>query len=296
MRGTGRKNVLPAGDFPAANRSRIGTVSYTHLSCFEKVIRGAVPVEIHSDRYKGTRREDPTLKQTYVLLGAYRDGNPDTGELDTVPVLFQIKEFSTDKRKNKLYVTVTAKKTGTEGHSARASEVSLRDEYAASIPANSTIAEKARGVKKEQATCAVEELVRSLDPTDGWMLKYFPDSWLSEAQKQGKRAALEDDAKKLRKLEEDTRQRQKKPEKEKRARENRSGAGGQKNRQFELDLSEDIRRRKEERDRKTRQAVEEMDQAVRAGLRQKAASQNGEPLVGSPQWLARKKQNRPKER
>ena len=121
------------------------------------------------------------------------------------------------------------------------------------------------------------------------MLKYFPDSWLSEAQKQGKQAALEKDAKKAWELEEETRQRQKKQEEEKRARDNGSGTGDQKKRQFDLDLSEDIRRRKEERDQKTRQAVEEMDQAVRAGLRQKAASQNGEPLVGSPQWMAREK-------
>lgn len=239
------------------------------FSCFEKVIRGAVPVEIHSDRYKDTYREDKKLKQTYVLLGAYRDGNPDTGELDTVPVLFQIKEFSKGNQANKLYVTVTAKKTGTEGHSARASEVSPRGANATSVPVNSTIAEKARGVKEKQVYCTVEELVQSLNAEDGWMLKYFPDSWLSEAQKQGKQAALEDDAKKLRELEEETRQRQKKQEEEKRVRENESG--DQKNRQFDLDLSEDIRRRKEERDQKTRQAVEEMDQAVRAGLQKDAA-------------------------
>lgn len=242
------------------------------FSCFEKVIRGAVPVEIHSDRYKGTRREDPTLKQTYVLLGAYRDGNPDTGELDTVPVIFQIKEFIPGTQVNKLYVTVTAKKTETEGHNAGLPRKKfLGTSSATSVSANSTIAEKARGVKEKQVYCMVEKLVQSLNAEDGWVLKYFPDSWLSEAQKQGKQAALEEDAKKVRELEEETRQRQKKQEEEKQARENGSGASGQKTRQFALDLSEDIRRRKEERDQKTRQAVEEMDRAVRAGLQKDAA-------------------------
>ena len=77
-------------------------------------------------------------------------------------------------------------------------------------------------------------------------------------------------------------------EKNNRFRENNGNPNAEK-RQFDLDLSEDIRRRKEERDQKTRQAVEEMDQAVRAGLRQKEILCNGEPLVGSPQWLGREK-------
>ena len=241
------------------------------FSCFEKVIQGAVPVEIHSDRYKGTYREDRLLKQTYVLLGAYRDGNPDTGELDMVPVLFQIKEFSKGNQPNKLYVTVTAKKTEAEGHSATTAEVSPRDENATSTPVGFTIAKRSREVKEKQAICEVKNLVQSLNAGDGWMLKYFPDSWLSEAQKQSKQAALEEDAKKVRALEEETQRQQKEREEEKRARKNESGTGDQKKRQFDLDLSEDIRRRKEERDQKTRQAVEEMDQAVRAGLQKDAA-------------------------
>lgn len=59
-------------------------------------------------------------------------------------------------------------------------------------------------------------------------------------------------------------------EKNNRFRENNGNPNAEK-RQFDLDLSEDIRRRKEERDRKARQAVEEMDQAVRAGLQKDAA-------------------------
>ena len=59
-------------------------------------------------------------------------------------------------------------------------------------------------------------------------------------------------------------------EKNNRFRENNGNPNAEK-RQFDLDLSEDIRRRKEERDQKTRQAVEEMDQAVRAGLQKDAA-------------------------
>ena len=48
------------------------------------------------------RERRPNIEQTYVLLGAYRDGNPDTGELNTVPVLFQIKEFIPETQANKL--------------------------------------------------------------------------------------------------------------------------------------------------------------------------------------------------
>ena len=42
-------------------------------------------MEKHTDKYKGTVREDPTLESVSVLLGAFRDGN------SIIPVQFEIK-------------------------------------------------------------------------------------------------------------------------------------------------------------------------------------------------------------
>jgi len=69
------------------------------LSVFDEVIRNAVGIETHSDKYSGTRREQPNLKQTYVLASAFRDGT------DIYPVRLTVKEFRKNER-NKLHVAV----------------------------------------------------------------------------------------------------------------------------------------------------------------------------------------------
>ena len=73
------------------------------LSCFDEVVENAQPVYIHDDRYRGTRRKDPQIKQVYVLVSAYRDTDS-----SIVPAELLIKEYRNIK--NKLYVSVTMNK------------------------------------------------------------------------------------------------------------------------------------------------------------------------------------------
>lgn len=72
------------------------------LSCFDSVVENAELVEVHKDKYVGTRRENTNLENMYVLVSAFRDGT------DIVPVKLEIKELNGID--NVLYVTVAAQK------------------------------------------------------------------------------------------------------------------------------------------------------------------------------------------
>ena len=72
------------------------------LTALPQIIDGAVEIKANTDRYAGTRRADPQLKEMHVLLGALRDGT------DVIPVQLEIKEYLPESRQaNKLYVSVT---------------------------------------------------------------------------------------------------------------------------------------------------------------------------------------------
>ncbi len=63
-------------------------------------VRNAQLIEVHPDKYIDTEREDITLKNVYVLLCAYKNGNK------IIPVQFEIKE-RLNNAKNNLYVSIT---------------------------------------------------------------------------------------------------------------------------------------------------------------------------------------------
>lgn len=68
------------------------------LSCLPGVIESAELIEVHKDRYEGMKREDPDLKQVYVLVSGFND---DTG---VNPVKLEVKDF--EKKVDKLHVSV----------------------------------------------------------------------------------------------------------------------------------------------------------------------------------------------
>ena len=72
------------------------------LYLFDDVVKNAQPIEAHTDKYKETKRENGNLKQVFILLSAFRDGN------FIIPVEFNIKEYIKGT-KSKLYVSVTLK-------------------------------------------------------------------------------------------------------------------------------------------------------------------------------------------
>ncbi len=76
------------------------------LTVFPEVVQNAVGIEVHSDVYKDTSRENADLKQTYELISAYRDDDY------IVPVKLTVKEFKT-QRPHKLYATICGEKIET---------------------------------------------------------------------------------------------------------------------------------------------------------------------------------------
>jgi len=73
------------------------------LSVFKEVVENAIGIETHPDKYKGTIREDPQLKQTYVLVSAFREGE------NIYPVRLTVKEFKGNIQ-NSLHVAVCFEK------------------------------------------------------------------------------------------------------------------------------------------------------------------------------------------
>lgn len=135
------------------------------MSCFNDLVENAVPIEVHTDKKAGTVRENKKLKQTYVLTSAYRDGS------SIVPVQLEVKEFHDTGAKLYLDVVLTkieAEVLGTTSASNAGGPLSLLSASAISL----------------------RQLFENVNPADGRFLKYVPDGFLNEAQKNAKAQAL----------------------------------------------------------------------------------------------------------
>lgn len=69
------------------------------LTCIRDLVDGAQLIETHTEKKVGTTKENKDLKQTYVLLGALKEG------AHIIPVEMVVKEFYTSGAG--LYMTVT---------------------------------------------------------------------------------------------------------------------------------------------------------------------------------------------
>lgn len=72
------------------------------MSCFEDVVNNAELIEVHKDKYVGTRRENTNLKNVYVLVSAFKD------QENIIPVKLEVKEL--EGIDNVLYVSMTLQK------------------------------------------------------------------------------------------------------------------------------------------------------------------------------------------
>ena len=135
------------------------------MSCFTDIVRNAIPIELHPEKKVGTARENPDLLQTYVLVGAYKDGK------SIVPVQLEVKEFR--QRGKSLYMTVMLTKidlevvdTGVPGETGNVPHLFSR------------------------STISLRQLFENVNIKDGRFLKYVPDGFLSTEQKTAKQEAL----------------------------------------------------------------------------------------------------------
>ena len=136
------------------------------MTCFNELIRNAVPIEVHGEKKVGTSRENPFLKQVYVLLGGYAEENY------VVPVQLEVKEME-DQSENRLYLSVVLTKIAPE------------------------VLEKALSGKPgsiprlfSDAKISIADIFRNVNSEDGRFLKYVPDGFLSETQKEAKKDAI----------------------------------------------------------------------------------------------------------
>lgn len=142
------------------------------LYVFDEVVENAVPIEVHTDKYKGTSRENTNLKYDYVLLSAFRDDNY------IVPVEFHLKEMHTDSgQENKLYVSVTLGKIKMEDKV----KVAVSDENHQTKDTNLS------------STISIPDLISKVNPEYGDFYKYLPESMLSEQQNNSRNIAVNDE-------------------------------------------------------------------------------------------------------
>lgn len=135
------------------------------MTCFNELIRNAVPIEVHRDKKAGTSKENGQLKQIYVLLSGYAESETVT------PVQFEVKEFTDNQ--NRLYLAVTLSKKESE---VLENSPSRKTDGSHSLFSDSVI--------------SIADVFRNVNSKDGRFLKYVPDGFLSAAQKKAKQAAL----------------------------------------------------------------------------------------------------------
>ena len=141
------------------------------LSIFEELVQSAVPIEVHSDRYAGTVKENRQLKYDYVLLSGFKDGN------SFVPVAFHIKQYAPiGDNPNRLYVSITLGEIKKE--SELRANPRLVNDYDSLKPARSL------------SSYSLTNIIRNVNPKFKGFLMYVPDGMLTDEQIKSKKKAL----------------------------------------------------------------------------------------------------------
>lgn len=153
-------------------QGRISTDFYDFakmLYVFDDVVENAVPIEVHTDKYVGTKRESPNLKNDYVLISAFSDGDY------IIPVEMNIKEFS-NQDQNKLYVSVTLGKIKEDGIKATPQKQNV-----------------STNITNPSSKINVAQLISKVNPEFSNFYKYVPSELLSDAQNSSKTVAVKDE-------------------------------------------------------------------------------------------------------
>ena len=140
------------------------------LASFDEIVENAIPLEIHTDKYAGTKREDADLQRVHVLVSAFGDNG-------AVPVQLEVKEFAT--KDNSLYVTVTLHK--------------IRD----AVLTAENASKDAPATAVRISTISLRDLFANINPADGEFLKYVPDGFLNAEQRYAKQEALKKEQRKI---------------------------------------------------------------------------------------------------
>lgn len=139
------------------------------MTIFDSVIENAVALEVHTERYGNP---DSNVDSIYTLVGAFEN---DSG---IIPVRLTVKTF-TDGNNPTLHVVVAQSpiaeniKKENRSHGIDASPNESGNTYARPVP-----------------YISIADLFENVNTSDGDLLKYAPDGFLSDGQKKSKSEAL----------------------------------------------------------------------------------------------------------
>lgn len=137
------------------------------FSAFEQVIESAVGVEVHNRNAEGYK-PDPTLKNAYVLISAFGDGD------SIIPVKLEVKEFN--DKENTLYVAVSLE-------AIKMTEVSKQG------TTENGVAQNSRSVN-----ISISDLLPKINPKEVDFLKYIPNELLTDEQIASKNKYINNDS------------------------------------------------------------------------------------------------------
>ena len=137
------------------------------LTCLPTIVEKAELIETHTEKKRGTKKENPDLKQVYVLLGAMKDGE------SIIPIQMEVKEFK--NANGGLYMTVAMTKI-------KESDVVKKLQAGESAAATSLLSD---------SSISIQDILRNVKAEDGRFLKYAPDAFLNDEQKAAKRRAIQ---------------------------------------------------------------------------------------------------------
>ena len=137
------------------------------LSCFGDVIDSAIGIETHN-RNEAGYKVDPTLKNVYVMVSAFQDGE------NITPVKLEIKEFS--DKPNTLYVAIALDSI---------QKGKLSNKNSGIVTEGNTVS----GVTQSAPplTISLADLFANVNPQDSSFLKYVPTQFLTEHQRAGEK-------------------------------------------------------------------------------------------------------------
>ena len=131
----------------------------------QKLLDNSVLIETHTDKAKGTHKENLELKQVYVLISAYKENKFIT------PVQFEVKQYVNDDNRLYLAVALTKIETSVVG------DAELENQVPTSLLPVSDI--------------SITDLFKNVNPIDKNFLKYIPNQFLDNEQIIAKNKAIE---------------------------------------------------------------------------------------------------------
>lgn len=137
------------------------------LSCFENVVDSAIGIETHN-RNEAGYKVDPTLKNMYVLVSAFQDGE------NITPVKLEIKEFS--DKPNTLYVAIALDSIRSDKIGNKKSGIATEGNTVSGVTQSAP-----------PLTISLADLFANVNPQDSSFLKYVPTQFLTEQQRAGEK-------------------------------------------------------------------------------------------------------------